>query len=464
MSVLAILLGGATVNAAPPTGTPWPADAVELFLDDHLVESMPGLSRRVIRPTKHESNPRLVTNLPWEQRLVTYNATLFDPATGTHRMWYLTSYGPDGIPAGTYPGTGEYPVAYAESVDAGVPIEWDRPMVGEAYGEFAETNIVVPDSHGWTVVVDEESPPAERYKAVSGGVWHAVSPDGYDWTVWGDELLLKDTSPALYRWQGRWHVLGRTTRPDPDTQAMRRVTHAAAETFRGPWTPEEVVVSLDALPDEAPWVQPYQVAVEPWGNQLVGVLRHIRLDEEPGNLTRGLTTSELITSRDGITWTRLRQPFLWPTEGEWDRGGVVPGARFYRHDNRVVFVYAGTAYPHGDSRQKYDFGIATLPDDRFACIEGDGTLTTKALEPAGTNLVVNADGPITVEVLNAAGGTLVGFASGDMLATELDDLRRVAAWAGGSLADAVAAAGGVVRLRFHVPRTACLYAMAAASA
>src|SRR5690606_36365449 len=105
------------------------------------------------------------------------------------------------------------------------------------------------------------------------------------------------------------------------------------------------------------------------GPLLIGFVRVLHDDypADPGGEPEGIGYTSLVTSRDGISWTRHKEPFLdrSPNKGEWDHamawvGSVVPvGDEFY-------IYYGGYEQGHKiDAAKERQLGLATMPRDRF---------------------------------------------------------------------------------------------------
>lgn len=60
----------------------------QLFLDDHLIDSMTRVARYVHQPDRHPENPILVAEHPWEGQRLLYSDVVFDPDETIYKLWY----------------------------------------------------------------------------------------------------------------------------------------------------------------------------------------------------------------------------------------------------------------------------------------------------------------------------------------------------------------------------------------
>src|SRR5581483_963123 len=150
-------------------------DELQLFLDEHLIETKKNVELRLHEPRRAEIVLR--RDRPYE------DAAMYDPTVikdgDRYRMWYRANF--NRLP---------YYMAYAESSDG---IHWTKPDLGlvEIAGSkannvvFASKNQATP--YVWSVFKDgnPKVAPEERYKAVGraivggkDGAGAMVSPDG----------------------------------------------------------------------------------------------------------------------------------------------------------------------------------------------------------------------------------------------------------------------------------------------
>src|SRR5262245_56232555 len=149
------------------------------------------------------------------------------------------------------------------------------------------------------------------------------------------------------------------------------------------------------------------------GNLLIGLVRVLRDDLacDPGGPKDGIGYTVLATSRDGVSWTRLREPFLDRSmeRNAWDHAmawmsGVLPMR------DEVFFYYGGYARGHKiAANTERQIGLARMRADRYlavAPLKEEGTLVTRAFLVPNGRVTVNArtmGGEVTVRLLDEKG-------------------------------------------------------------
>lgn len=412
----------------------------QLFLDDYLVASKVNLISKIHKPAKCAHNPVIVREFPWEKRLIEiYGTALYDPQMNVFRMWYLANEYKDGIPdTPEYPSTAEYYQCYAESKDG---INWTKPMVDvDKFGRYELHNVVIPRAHGFGVIKTPNDPdPNKRYKG-AGGRSYGFSPDGIHWTLhdWSSAIGKNDTSTSIVRWNGEYLAYVRYQVVDPEWPAvMRGVGLSVSEDFEN-WTPKQLVFKTDAR-DGYPWTQPYGLAVTAYGDQLVGILWLLHLDQIENNNAVGNQDMQLVVSRDGRNWERVaeRATFMEGTPEEWDHGRVFPGTTMIVKDDTIYIYYTGINTRHGEEWGNMGIGLATLPADRFVAMvpehsDRDGILQTKLLDLSAGDLIVNAQlrdsDDLHVEIVDSAGDVVPGFGWNESRLISHDSLRYRVVW------------------------------------
>jgi len=173
----------------------------------------------------------------------------------------------------------------------------------------------------------------------------------------------------------------------------------------------------------------------------------------------GCAFLKLVSSRGGLTWRKVQfsnddgipEVFI-PNGPEGGNGGRNDGGYMtefsqgpLRIGDELIFYYGSSSYGknHKPRVRISGGGIfrARLRIDGFVSVDA-GTLVTKPLAFAGTELALNAIGPVGVEALDADGKVL-GSAS-----VAGDSLRHEIRFGGKSLREI--APSGVARLRFNV--------------
>ena len=155
----------------------------QLFIDDYLIESSQGISRRLQQPTKHPGNP-VLAGVPKDQPLwesdmdIYFPSVIFDREVGLFKIWYglweRNKRDEDSV------------LAYATSRDG---IHWEKPRLGIFNYRGTRSNNLVLDHNGLCCGVFkdiQDDDPAKRYKMLfmcsdSYKVCAAYSEDGLHW-------------------------------------------------------------------------------------------------------------------------------------------------------------------------------------------------------------------------------------------------------------------------------------------
>lgn len=375
------------------------------LLDSWIIAETRGVDIVLGEVAKHEGNPLLVMDKPWEVTVNNlYPNVLYDEQRHLYRCWYLI-YG-----SGRYDG-----LCYAESKDG---IVWEKPNLGLVPFDGSKENNLIrfTGAHGVGVFLDRHDPvPSRRYKmfynAILSGGEHgpmatSFSADGIHWTppvtcprvgVRGDTHNNALWSPTLNRYVG----ITRAVRTK-DGKAIRQVAWTCSNDF-SEWTEGKVI--LEGLQDH---LQVYSMPVFYHGGIYLGL--PAILDTE----TRRVQT-ELAWSPDTLTWHRVHPgTALIPNAANkdgYDWGMIFAAAYPVFEEKSIRLYYAGGRLPH---RGKYDAGLclATLRPDGFAGYRATekGVITTKAIPCAGISLNITADaegGQVLVSLLDESGNPVM---------------------------------------------------------
>jgi hypothetical protein len=366
----------------------------QLFVDDWVIESATGLKRTLQPVTKHEGNPLIVADKPWEGKSVLlYGAVIRDPDTGKFRMWYLAW--------GKHVGQPSF-ICYAESDDG---LNWTKTNLGlHEFQGSKENNIVIPDVVSNTTVIYDprDADPSRRYKAVirTGGTCGFTSPDGYRWTNHGP-IISQCYDSTTVHWDPfgeKWIASVKIFR-----DGKRARGYAESNDFFN-WSDTYFMATVDegdGANDEM-----YAMIVFPYENLYLGLLRVY-------DTITDIVDIELATSRNAKHWEReIRTPFI-PTsslKGDWDYGNNSPSTDPpIRVGDQLWFYYSGRSTTHDEEPNTGAIGLGTLRVDGFVSMdagEETGVLTTKPLRLVGEALYVNADaegGEIRAEILDEDG-------------------------------------------------------------
>src|SRR5688572_412658 len=94
MLAVALLASSCSGRGVVPVESRRISAGSHLFVDDQLMASKGGLSRK-LHPARRLDSPVLEPDRPWEgQRINIYGTVLYDSSERLFRMWYLASLGP----------------------------------------------------------------------------------------------------------------------------------------------------------------------------------------------------------------------------------------------------------------------------------------------------------------------------------------------------------------------------------
>ena len=428
----------------------------QLFLDDDIVESRTGLTRRLHSVKKHASNPVLAKSSPFEgKHLSLWSPVLWDPEEKLYKLWYV-SHG--GAADADTEGEPDYHFQ-AVSRDG---IHWDKPVLNitGAHNRISVPTVSSYGTHLQYLWKDADAPdPQQRYKAfgLTGYLGFFTSPDGLSWAYRGLTAYGTDDTPANVRvpWLDRYvHVVRPTMTGKPPGYRTIAVGDSSG-TMDGVW-PWKLLFTPDAT-DRAsdPDLQFYGMPMSPYQECLIGFLWIYHSG------AADTIETQLAFSRDGRNWIRPgnRQPVIAPGQpGEWD-AGMVYGTCLLVIGDEIRVYYHGWSGTHS-AVGTGAIGFGTLRLDGFASLRagagagaGAGTLTTKPFVCEGRTLRINADvpsGQVRVEVQDKAGRPLSGFRLRDCRPFSGDAVRHRFAWQGKS--DLTEFLGREIRLHFEVLR------------
>jgi len=325
-------------------------DFRQLFIDDHVVDRMEGVTRVVNQAEKHAANPVVQLDRPWEGEFQVggWGSVIYDETENLFKMWYCASPKPEG-------GI----MCYAFSKDG---IHWEKPELGLMERNGSTANNIVPDLRSMSMIFSAEDPdPNKRFKAISTRRG-AFSPDGLHW----DTLASKEIPGPIASDNVITFCYDHLT--DQYVVAAKIVTGAAPRQRRSvaisfskdflTWSEPTVVLETDARDDElnreriaamrdqVTYVGPpewqvtqfYGMSPFPYEGMYVGMLQVLDVSApHPVTGTKeadfrvggggedGLCHIQLTSSRDLLHWDRVadRQVFLpQGPPSAWDAGVV----------------------------------------------------------------------------------------------------------------------------------------------
>ncbi len=456
---------------------------VELFLDRHRISWEHNVDRQLQHPRKHEGNPILAPEYPWEASYVTIYGSVLPRAGGGMRMWYMSGAG--GMRT-------DQMMCYAESDDG---LSFTRIMSeSNPYRGLSPTNIVLgpePNVHGPSIIENHHGDdPDERYLLLYDSypqhrpnlvnqlqdmrwVYSATSADGLRWLPRLGRPAIAGKSdvgqsvvwdPANRRYmaylRGIHEPHGVFASSRSLWQRVRYVRAAWSSDF-AKWSEPLEVFRCDEQ-DGDPNHQAHQLSVTRRGDQYVGILSIFRMHEciplphHDLNMEEGPIETQLLVSRDAIRWDRVanRQTFLQRGEpGAWDSYWLVTSDRIVYDGDRMLIYYAASGVrrcdmpdynPQTPPSARYRIGVASLPRDRFQALQPrsvaqEAVLETKPLSLQPGELRLNADashGRIAVELCDFTGRPIEGFGRDDCALVTGDSLDHVIRWRDRSLTEA----------------------------
>lgn len=454
-------------NYSDLTG-PW-----ELMVDDYLIDYKENVVRQYHPFVKYGDNPVLKADKPWEGTTSYLYGTVLpeeSPRKG-YRMWY-------------HAWNGEYTNLYAVSADG---VHWQKPSLGLInFQGTTQNNIFLrrtkEDHLPQVIYTPWEKDTLKRYKLINydygrtspdhliSGFWGAYSSDGVHWKdVYRNPILKDPGDVGNFNWDPHTRsYIGYPKIFAPVSGFNRRcVGYTATEDFER-WPSAQLILAPDSTDDY--WVTTPGQRTEFYGlsgfayqSAYLGFLWIFHITD--GN-NDGPIYCELVSSRDGIRWTRqeavngVRIPILPVGKaGSWDQGMVFSTNHPLVEHDTVKLWYGGSDITHDSNEQgRSGVGIATLRKDRFASLNSqgkEGVITTRLLHNLKGNLYINADtksGQIQVEVLDASGNVLPGYERSACTIKGKDNTEILANWKGKKLP-----AKKLLKLRF-ILKNASLFA------
>lgn len=485
--LLLVLLIGTCFPAlgAPAEGDPPDPGAVdigsrrELFLDDHVLESLEGAERRLHHPVAREVVLR--ADEPWEGNVCAY-FTVF-PDGKIFRMYYRGLQ----IDPSSGKRAHEEVVCYAESDDG---IHWRKPRLGLVEFDGSKENNIVWDglgSHDFTPFRDTrpDCPPDARYKAfgrgrplAAKGLWAFRSADGIHWSLLAEEPVITKgafDSQNLAFWdavRGEYRAYFRDFRDgkrDIRTSISRDFVHWSDPVWlEYPGAGREHLYTNQIRPyHRAPHIFvgfPTRY-VDRKSIESFRTLPHYEERRARARTRRrwgtAITETLIMSSRDGRTFERSAGAFIRPgprRTNNWAYG-----------DNYVAWHLLQTSPEEPGMPEELSLYATegywidsetllrryTLRLDGFVSLHAPlrgGEARTKPLRFAGNRLLINystsAAGTVRVEITDGEGNPHDGFSAADCDAIFGDEIERVVEWNGDP--DVSGLAGKTVRLRFLI--------------
>ena len=451
---------------------------LELFVDEHLIESLDGARLELCVPRDEGSVLRF--DRPWEGAFSGYATVLQD---GERFLLYYR-----GLPQAGGDGTAQEVCCVALSEDG---VVWRRPELGiyEVAGTRANNVVLAeaaPVTHNFAPFLDTRPgvAPSERFKALGGGERSGLiayaSPDGLHWERMRAQPVLTGApfdSQNVAFWsqhEGRYLCYFRTW-TGGGYQGYRSVSRASSDDFLA-WGEHEPMSFGDGPPEHIYTNQttPYFRAPQLYigiaarffpGRQVLTPQDAGRLGVDPGYF-RDCSDAVLLSSRGGASYERrFLEAFLRPGIGleNWGSRSNYPARGILRTGPSEMSIYVNQNYAQESAELvRYSLRLDGLASVRAG--RAGGELVTKSLRFTGDELLLNfassAAGGLRVEFTDAEGVPLPGYALDDCVEQIGNELERAVSWRrpDGTSTALGELAGRVVRMRIQLV-DADLYAL-----
>ena len=487
----------------------------QLFIDDHMVEEIDNLARKLHQPERFPGNAVVRPEHRWENCVIQIRTPpAWDPEDGLFKMIYLASaesadpqvkLDVTGAPTG-----GESFYCYAASADG---VNWEKPFLGlHDYAALTwrgtpvgRENNILPGAQGMLLgpIRDPHEPdPGLRFKGLAyrgGDLAPLVSADCLHWEDPGYPPLSSADESHLTLDEDQRLFIATVKHSGPYGRSFYLTTSADFKT----WSDQELVFHADQVDqengnerlqkffDDPTLLTPVHNRPEEWRTDVYNfplflyeglylglpVMHHWASKHPPlYENVDSRKSIELTSSRDLRHWERVadRAPFLELSPvgdgSAYDTGQNVMTNGPIVRNNELWFYYLGLRHRSlsiGDTlnRKYLDAGavcMARLRMDGFVSLKGGiewGSVLTRPLVVEGGELRLNVDswrGQVRAEVLDAEEGrVLPGFSRDECVPAVIDSIDEPLRWK--EKADLSELRGRTVRLRFCLLR-AELYA------
>ncbi|MDH7481667.1 MAG: hypothetical protein QHH26_06790 [Armatimonadota bacterium] len=411
-----------------------------LFLDAMVVEESSGLARVFHSAEKHEGNPIIRKDKPWEEwGPYLYGTIMHDE--GKLKMWYQA--------IGNISGPTRGFVCYAESNDG---IRWTKPNLGVVECDGSKANNIVETNESFHIpsVFKLSDSSWVMYGYGRGiGPHLTYSSDGIHWHDATTSPLFKSSDVINFFWdpyEERWAATYKT-----HNRRHRAVGVVFSENGLDWKKPiDSAVFGADDLDPDA--TQIYGMPVFPYQGLYIGLpwIYHARFIkygkyEKPEQMYEAQEGSprtvdvQLAWSWDLITWTRTpeRKPFIaLGPEGSFDSKGIYTARAPVIVGDKLYFYYGGHNRIHDDEGGECAaIGLATLRLDGFCSMhadENEGWFISRREVFKTPKVVINAkvgpNGYVVAELLDRNNNVIPGFSRDQCIPFRGDDVRHVLSW------------------------------------
>lgn len=398
-----------------------------LVLDNSSVSSAEGVTFHLNSPKKHPENPILMPGEPqeWDSLQVSWPGTvLYNAEEKIYRCWYN---GLDAVQK-TRPKNGIWVPGYAESSDG---VHWKKSDLGQHSHNDLPTNRIVPDwpQVNLSLVAEnhDRSDPQRRFLSlwyeshINGpetpdGKGLASSPDGKVWkrekaayvAKSAERKAAQDISQLLYCPEAKdpqFRYIGYTQLLWNRSWDGKEVRHIGLVHGPDPGSLRDAEDPVVLAPEQGIDEELHFATVRKVGDLYVMLFESDRFSMKPLN-----GDLRIAVSTDGRKFRRVfpTESFL-PTgaRGMWDENLLVTTTQAMQEvgdELRIYYFgcpgiyrnwppsYAVKGSLRGSLFYPSYMGLAILPLDRFAYVQGPGTVTTHPIDLASEGLWMNLEG------------------------------------------------------------------------
>ena len=481
----------------------------QLFVDDHNLEAIENLARKLHQPWKFPRNVMIRPEYRWENcNIQIRTSPIWDADEGIFKMIYQGgAEGPDPEVKVTVTGHmagGESFACYATSTDG---VNWEKPFLELYHYEalthrrtpIGKANNIIPGARGMLqgpIHDPHDSDPQRRYKGLrygDGKLRVMASADLINWEQLDVETMASGDESHLTYDEDKRRFIATVKHSGPYGRSWYLST---SDDFVS-WTEQKLIFHADQVDqengevrlqkffDDPDYKTPirsrpeerrtdvYNFPVFPYEGLYLAmpVMHHQAGAHPPGYENVDSRKSvELAASRDLENWTRVgdRAPFLEMSPigdgSAYDTSQILVLNRPVVRNNELWFYYLGfrnrSQYIADVLDRRYldasALCMARLRMDGFVSLKGGiewGSVLSKPFVVDGKSLHINVDswrGKVVGEILDAdSGQPLPGYSRDDGIPAVIDDIDATLSWKEKG-DDLSALAGKTVRLRFHI--------------
>jgi len=479
-----------------------------LFIDDHVVEEIDNLVRKLHQPLKFERNAVVRPEHRWENAAIQIRTTpAWVPEERVFKMLYFASAGPVDSDIGGPSGTGSF-ICYATSEDG---VNWEKPFLGlhdyEAFSwrgkPIGKENNIVPAGMMLAPIYDAGDPdPERRYKGMGWregvrGLTPSVSADCLHWKYLDvPQVPSSDEAHFTHDEENRLYIATvKHGTPEEGSPYGRCFSLSTSEDFEN-WSRIKLVFHADQLDQEngverlmkffedPDYLTPvhnrpeeyrtdvYNFPVFRYEGMYLGlpVMHHWSGKHPPlYENVDSRKSVELASSRNLLDWERVanRAPFMELSPvgdgSAYDTGQLVITNGPVVRNNELWFYYSAMRY-RGMSEADRAAGkgfdgaavcMAKLRMDGFVALKGGirwGSVLTRPIVVEREGLRINVDswrGRVKAEILDASDGQpLPGFTNDESIPAMVDSIDEAVRWK--EKRDLSELLGRTVRIRFSL--------------